>query len=372
MQYGYIRKIFIALLCGLSSLSLAEALAESGSVVATINVGVNPSGIALTPDDRFAYVANNNNYRVAGADSVSVLDLSTNTLATTIRCACFAEPYTVTIDNSGTRAYVTNSNSSTISIIDIETNTVIDTIDGFDGPSGVAISADDETAYVNNYGGPAGLKSGNGKSVQVLDLQSNKIVGDPIPVDLAPAAIAISPDGSSVYTINYTTGDPDKGTVTRIDTETRRARTLATGLSGPFAIALSPNGETAYVTNFGSNNFSPIGSSVSAVDLASGRITATIELGIQPSGIAISPDGRYVYASNYNTLYRKLETYTGLTAGTGTINIIDTRTNSVVGPAIVVGDSPADIAVSSSGRFAYVTNYTSNTVSVIELVRDEP
>ena len=30
-------------------------------VIATIAVGDNPAGIAITPDNRFAYVANNNN-----------------------------------------------------------------------------------------------------------------------------------------------------------------------------------------------------------------------------------------------------------------------------------------------------------------------
>jgi DNA-binding beta-propeller fold protein YncE len=48
-------------------------------VVATINVGVTPDGIAITPDNRFAYVANNNNYSLTGADTVSVLDLRNNT-----------------------------------------------------------------------------------------------------------------------------------------------------------------------------------------------------------------------------------------------------------------------------------------------------
>ncbi|MES2295976.1 MAG: beta-propeller fold lactonase family protein [Pseudomonadota bacterium] len=339
----------------------------TNTVVATMNAGVNPAGLAITPDNRFAYVANNNNYGISGANTVSVINLSKGTLETTIRCDCFHEPYTVAINSAGTKAYVTNSNASTISIIDIATNTVAKTVGGFDGPSGFAIAPDGKTAYVNNYGGPGGVQSGNGKTVNVYDIATDTIVGAPIQVGLAPAAVVMSPAGDFVYTINYTDGNPGTGSITKINTKTNQVVGSAiTGFSGPFAIALTPNGKFAYVTNFGSNNFSPIGTTVSVVDLDRSVISATINLGVQPSGIAITPDGKYAYVSNYNTLYAG-SNYTNLTAGQGTVNVIDTATNTVIAPTIVVGQSPANIAISSDGKFAYVSNYTSGTISVIAL-----
>lgn len=56
---------------------------ESNTVVATIDVGQNPSGIAVTPNNLFAYVANNNNNGVLGADNVSVVDLTAIGLTST-------------------------------------------------------------------------------------------------------------------------------------------------------------------------------------------------------------------------------------------------------------------------------------------------
>ncbi len=94
-------------------------------------------------------------------DTVSVLNLTNNTLEQTISDSSFNEPYTVTINAAGTKAYVTNSNGTTVTIIDIATNTVSGTIGGFDGPSGFAITPDGNHAYVNNYGGPI-AGSGNG------------------------------------------------------------------------------------------------------------------------------------------------------------------------------------------------------------------
>ncbi|MDR3550864.1 MAG: YncE family protein [Candidatus Babeliales bacterium] len=336
------------------------------TVVATINVGVTPAGLAVTPDSRFAYVANNNNYSLVNGDTVSVLDLTNNLLFKTISDASFSEPYTVTINAAGTRAYVTNSNSTTITIIDIATNAVIGTIGGFDGPSGMAITPSGALAYVNNYGGPGGVGSGNATTVRVVDLNSNTIIGAPIVVGLAPASLAITPNGAFVYVINYVTGNPGTGTISVIRTSDNTVVDTIPGFSGPFAIAITPDGKYAYVTNFGSNNFMPIGTTVSVVDLSTNTISATIELAIQPSGIAITPDGRYAYASNYDTLYTDTS-FSSLVPGQGTINIIDIATNTVIPPIIAVGQSPDAVAISPNGQFAYVSNYTSNSVSVIAL-----
>src|SRR6266404_6202274 len=82
--------------------------AHRNIVVATINTGVTPAGIAITPSGHKAYVANNNNYGIAGEDSVTVLNLKNNTVKTTIFDESFNQPYTVTINPKNNRAYVTN------------------------------------------------------------------------------------------------------------------------------------------------------------------------------------------------------------------------------------------------------------------------
>ncbi|MET7930684.1 YncE family protein, partial [Streptomyces sp. NPDC005349] len=51
--------------------------------------------------------------------------------------------------------------------------------------------------------------------------------------------------------------------------------------------------------------------------------------------------------------------------GSGTVSVIDTRTNAFVGPPIHVGKGPAGVAVDSVRGRAYVANSGSGTVSVI-------
>ena len=117
-------------------------------VCRTFITGVTPTGLAVTPNGKFLYVTNNNNYGMSGNDSVSVFNLKTNTLLTIIHHKSFNQPYTVTINKKGTIAYVTNANTpltknkpGTITKIDILSNTVIGVIGnltpsqcGLDGP----------------------------------------------------------------------------------------------------------------------------------------------------------------------------------------------------------------------------------------------
>src|ERR1700722_2251437 len=51
--------------------------------------------------------------------------------------------------------------------------------------------------------------------------------------------------------------------------------------------------------------------------------------------------------------------------GSNDVSVIDTGTNSVVGAPIPVGSLPEGVAVSPDGRFVYVANTVSDTVSVI-------
>ena len=73
----------------------------------------------------------------------------------------------------------------------------------------------------------------------------------------------------------------------------------------------------AYVTDNGSN-------SVSVIDTATNTVMATVPVGNNPVGVAITPDGRYAYVANANS---------------GTVSVIDMATNTV-GATVAVGMVP--------------------------------
>ena len=85
-------------------------------------VGGGPSAVAVRPDGARAYVTN------SLSNSVSVLDTATNTVVATV--AVGAQPQGVAIRPDGARAYVTNPDADTASVLDItaEPPPVVDTV----------------------------------------------------------------------------------------------------------------------------------------------------------------------------------------------------------------------------------------------------
>ncbi len=107
-----------------------------------ISVGSRPEGIAVTPDGRKIYVANNL------GNSVSVIDTGTNAVTTTTVVGL--APLGVAISPDSSYAYVANSSDKSISIINVSTDTVETTVSVGTTPAGVAISPDGTRGYVAN------------------------------------------------------------------------------------------------------------------------------------------------------------------------------------------------------------------------------
>ena len=88
---------------------------------------------------------------------------------------------------------------------------------------------------------------------------------------------------------------------------------------------------------------------MSVITTATGAVSAPINVGPKPSGIAIAPDGKHAYVANNGT---------GL-VGTGsesnTVSVIDTA-KGVVSDTITVGNGPVGVAVTPDGKHVYVAN----------------
>ncbi|RPJ72889.1 MAG: YncE family protein, partial [Alphaproteobacteria bacterium] len=109
----------------------------------------------------------------------------------------------------------------------------------------------------------------------------------------------------------------------------------------------------AYITNSGNNT-------VSVIDTATDTVTATVPVGTNPFGVAVSPDGSKVYVANSGSdpSYE------------GTVSVINTTTNTVTATVNNVGTNPVGVSVVPDGTKVYVANSGSDpsyegTVSVI-------
>lgn len=166
-------------------------------------VAAGGGGIAITPDGTRAYVETGNN-------TVVVIDIPSNTVVDTVAVpAGIRGDGDIAITPDGTRAYVAGPDlvTATVSVIDTDPNsstyntvvatvTVVDTPNG--APFGLAVTPDGTFAYVTN------MRESQGTSVSVIDTASNIVVAriTLTPFDTAARGIAISPDGTRAYVVD--------------------------------------------------------------------------------------------------------------------------------------------------------------------------
>jgi uncharacterized protein (TIGR03437 family) len=297
-------------------LGLSVIDASSNTVVTTVGVGDSPIGVAITPDGTRAYVANSQ------SSSVSVVDTSSNKVVATVRVG--ATPAGVAITPDGTRAYVANSNSSSVSVIQTSSNTVVATISVANNPYGLAITPDGTRAYVTIFGSSV-ITNG---SVAVIDTSSNAVVATAV-VGLVPEGVAITPDGTRAYVTNS-----GGNAVSVIDTSSNAVVSKVVGLNLPAGVAITPDGTRAYVTNTGGTTVAVV--DIVAADSAYNTVLAKVGVGSAPWGIAITPDGTRAYVANEQSK---------------SVSVIDTsKTDSgynTVVATVGVGVNPMGVAVSN-------------------------
>jgi YVTN family beta-propeller protein len=102
----------------------------------------------------------------------------------------------VAVSPDGSKVYVSNSQSNTVSVIDTAKNMVIASIAAVGPPSpvGVAVSPDGSKVYVTN-------QSSGISTVSVIDTSTNTVTAT-IPVGIEASGVAVTPDGSKVYVVN--------------------------------------------------------------------------------------------------------------------------------------------------------------------------
>lgn len=285
----------------------------TNSVIATVPVGSNPKGIAVTPNGGFVYVVNQL------GNSVSVISAATNTVIATVPVGVF--PTAIDITPNGAFAYVTSTASQNVSVIDTATNTVVTAIP-LSSPFMLAIAPSGNLAYVTH----GAIVNG----VTVINTATNSVVTNiPVAADVALAP-AVTPNVAFVYVTCFNISTAPKLAV--IDTATNTVVAMVPLPAGTFSqsVAITPNGAFAYVANNGSTHCcggGVVGGSVSVVDTASNTEIATVPVG-SPLGIAVTPDGAFVYVTNIDD---------------DTISVMSTATNTVV-TSVSVGDFPHSIA----------------------------
>ncbi len=273
-------------------------------------------------------------------------------------------PVGVAVSPDNRHVFVTNQKDNTVSVIDaVAGQSVVAILAVGKTPTGVAVSPDGSSAYVANHGDDS-------LSVIHIDMEelSNSTVTS-FAVGKNPAGVAVSPDGDYVYITNEGDGTVSVATVSEIETYDETIFPLAiklapspdTQLRMPYGVAVSPDGSYVYVANGGDGTVSV--ATVSEIDTYDETnvprvipLKSPANVQLMPYGVAVSPTGDYVYVSN-SRKGRK-----------GTVSIIhrsveaDADVHSKVGK-VTVGKKPSGIAATPDGNEIYVTNRGNSTAA---------
>ena len=301
------KSYFVTIAHGVPFGTLWRFDAGNDSVMGKATVELFPTTIAVTPDGEFAFVANSDFHGDRPRTNVvSIVHVPTMSKITDLP-ACDM-PHGVKVNHAGTFAYVSCMNSDEILEIDINTfgitrrarigkghnmnmagmdhaamNQTLPAPGSAPAPheaggilakecagTFVSVSPDDKTLYLAcNYG----------NSVQVWDAAALTLIKE-IPVGIGAYNVEPSPDGS----IGIVTNKKDQS-FSILDlkalTELARIKTTKKIVHG---VAFSPDGKFAYVSQ------ESIGSdpgAIDVVDLATRKVTSSIAIPAQPTGITI-------------------------------------------------------------------------------------
>jgi YVTN family beta-propeller protein len=161
---------------------------KAGRVVDVIATGAGPRGIALDQARQRAYVA------LSGEDSVDIIDVSSNEIIHRIVLNPGDRPQEPALTPDGRILMTANKGSNTVSIIDPVSFIELERIDVGNGPNTVLIDSSGKRAYVFNT---------LSDSISIIDLvaKPNQVTAT-ISVDAGPLRGQLSRNGDRLYVIH--------------------------------------------------------------------------------------------------------------------------------------------------------------------------
>ena len=236
---------------------------------------------------------------------------------------------------NGNRAYVSNGDSNSITVVDLDTLEVVATITHPDllVPDGGTMTPDSKTMYV---------VSEKRNSVFVIDAQTNKVVKE-IPVQIeVPRRVLLSPDLRKLYVAGNKTP-----AIAVVDLATgKQERAIKVGREPRGGLVFLPDGKTIV-------NASVEDDTLSLVNAETGEVTLTIGVPQSPQRVFVAPGGAPIFVGSR------------MRSGVTRINDPFKHDDHKFAAA---GDFLWGMAVTKDFKTAFVASANAATVSIIDLV----
>ncbi len=368
-----------------NTVSFFDVTGDRNRRLRELQVGAEPNGVVLNPQGTRAYVANT----VSGTVSVVNVNRASAQVARVAQeIRVGTEPYGLALTPNGTKLYVTNRRSDSVSVIDTRTNRVLRTIEnaGF-APTGIAITNDgdgaddDEIVLVTQFfaiprpGQLDGEDDAKDGAVSIIPTVSDQVENTVKLIPIGNTGFRAAGDAIAKVAPPATATEADF----RFDTGAYPNQLNNVAIKGNFAwipnTGASPNGPVRFDVN--------TQALLTTIDLtaqtdaqktinmhsAVAAQAATPKLFLtQPWAMAIknTTDEGYVLSAASDVAVK-----VGLDAGSGTPRVLNAPG---VTPSrtlqIPVGKNPRGIVINPTDTRAYVMNYVSRDVTVINLTNE--
>jgi YVTN family beta-propeller protein len=276
----------------------------------------------------------------------------------------YLSPQEVVASEDGTALYLSLTTAEAIGVFDIASGKLAKTIAVPGTPAGLALDAKAGRLYV----AIAAVKG----VVCAVDLAGGQVV-ETFVVGHTPVAVVLSPDGKTLFVCNRF-----GASVSVMDLAAKKAVATIAVQREPVAAALTADGTRLFVANLlptGPADGDITAAAISVIDTTTRAVAKEIKLpngGTAVRDIAISPDGKFAYASHILARYQ-LPT-TQLERGwmnTNAISVIDVAAQSLVNTVLVDevdlgGANPWAIGCSADGKFLCVTHAGTHELSIID------
>lgn len=277
-------------------------------VIDTIKVGQRPRGIELTRDGKHLLVA------VGDDDTIEIIDTATNQIVGSLPSGPDPELFTQSPD--GKIVYVANEDDNMVTIIDLEKRQPMGEVQVGVEPEGMAVSPDGKL-LVNT--------SETTNMAHFIDTATHEIVANVL-VDSRPRFAEFKKDGTELW-VSAEIG----GTVSIIDPVKKEVtKKITFEIPGLRAEAIQPVG--VRLTKDGSKGFVALGPAnrIAVVNAATHEVEKYLLVGQRVWQLAFTPDEKYLLGTN---------------GVSNDVSVIDVTSGKVV-TTVQVGELPWGVAVS--------------------------
>jgi 6-phosphogluconolactonase len=189
-----------------------------------------------------------------------------------------------------------------------------------------------------------------------------QISGSPYGVGQGAISLALHPSGKFLYAANPGTGGSSENDISLFTiasngvlTEVFPRTSVAPSASQPQLLVMDPAGAFLYIANAGSNNIS-----VFSIDSGSGGLAPVASspffLGAAPLNMRLTPSGNFLFVSIPSQTSGRILSFS---VNAGTLTLVSGINTD--------GPNPDGLAVDPSGTHLYVTNFSSNSISIFTI-----